>query len=204
MSFYSKLWCKLFGCQEFVDLKADLAQVRADLATVVIAVTGIAGQFPITVPAPDLGNVPRDVKVLTFPDMQVWAELPVSAVQNDVVDIEVWAKGTAGSNIEAFGLGPAGFVFDPAQFTYTGIVRGAEVIPWNSVDANEVNPGQLTIGGFAGGARGIIGDKPAHLFTIKLTVNTPNTVVGTITLDNYVDDIIDFTPKPLTLSVSLN
>lgn len=206
MNLFSKMWCKLFSCQDFVELKSDMTKVKADLATVVIAVTGIAGQFPVVVPEPvvDLGEMPRDLSVLVIPDMEVWVEAADDAKQNDVFEVEVWAKGTMGGTIEAFGFGPAGFVFDPAHLSFVGLVRGADTVPWNSVDANEVNPGELTVGGFAGGARGLIGDKPVHLFTIQLTVSTPTVVTSNISLNNYVDDIMDFLPKPLSFTVDLN
>lgn len=207
MNLFSKMWCKLFGCQEFIDLKADMSQVRADLATVVIAVTGIAAQFPIVIPEPvvDLGNMPEDIDALLTPDLTVWAEInPMPIAQNEVLNVEVWVKGTAGSSIEAFGFGPAGFVFNPAHFSYAGFVRGMQTIAWNSADANEVNPGELTIGAFAGGARGLVGDKPMHLFTIRLTVATPDVVASLITLDNYVDDVADLLPKPFSFTVDLN
>jgi hypothetical protein len=204
MNLFSKMWCKIFGCQDFVDLKADMAKAKSDLAQLVIITTGIAGQFPITVPPPNLGDVPRDVKVLTFPDMQIWAEYPAQAAQNDVLRVEVWVKATAGATMNAFGLGPAGFVFDPAHFSYANIIRGGDTIAWNTLDANEVNPGELTIGGFAGAARDIVGDKPVHLFTVELNVVAATTITSAITLDNYVDDIVDFLPKPLTLGVDLN
>jgi hypothetical protein len=206
MNLFSKMWCKLFGCQDFVDLKADVAQVKADLATVVIAVTGIAGQFPITIPAPvvDFGDMPAQLDALVIPDMEVWADCVDVAVQNDVVRVGVWAKGTAGSQIDAFGFGPAGFVFDPAHFSYVNIIRGADTVPWNTLDANEVNPGELTVGAFAGAARSLIGDKPMHLFTIELSVVAATTVTSTIRLDNFVDDIVDFVPKPLTFTIDLN
>lgn len=205
MSLFSKLWCQLFGCQDFVDLKADLAQVRSDLAVVVIAVTGIAGQFPIDIPVPvvDFGEMPAMLDALVTPDMTIWAEVSPIPQQAEVFEVQVWVKGTAGSSIEAFGFGPGGFVFEPAHFSYSGIVRGSDVIPWNSLDANEVTPGQLTIGAFAGAARGLIGDKPMHLFTIQLNVTTPD-VTSTIVMDNYVDDVADFLPKPFSFTVDLN
>ena len=229
MNLWQKMWCKLFGCPTFVahasdvsvikadmeivrpdvsTMKADVANLKTNLAAMVPILVGIAAQFPVTA---ELGTIPAEIDALGIPDMSVWFESVEAARVGDVVDVDIWAKFTVGAEVKAVGIGNpgaslVGISFDPAHFQFLEgqETRGLAVVDWGLFDVHENNPGQLTFGAAAGAARGIIGDKPVHLATIRLQVTTTDFVSTTIEMDNYVDSLIDCRPAPSITEVLLN
>lgn len=229
MNLWQKMWCKLFGCPKFVahalevttiktdmnvvrpdvaTIKADVANLKTNLAAMVPILVGIAAQFPVTA---ELGTIPAEIDALGIPDMSIWFESVEAAKVDDTLEVDIWAKFTVGAEVKALGIGNpgaglSGIIFDPnhLQFLEGQVVRGRDVVDWNLFDVVQNNPGQLTFGAAAGAARGIIGDKPVHLATIKFRVMTTTFVATVIQMDNFVDSLADCTPKPSVVEVLLN
>lgn len=225
MNLWQKVWCKIFDCPKFIAHKSklygeevsqpssenmwvDIRKIKSDMAAIVPILAGIAAQFPITA---DLGTLPAEIDALGIPDMSIWFESVEDAQLNDLIDIDIWAKFTVGAEVKAVGIGNpgaglAGITFNPAHFQFLEgqELRGGDIIDWGLFDVHENNPGQLTFGASAEAARGIIGDKPVHLATIRLQVTTTDFVSTVIQMDNYVDSLEDCRPKPSITEVLLN
>jgi len=229
MNLWQKMWCKLFNCPKFIahdlavstiktdmnvvrpdvaTIKTDVANLKTNLAAMVPILAGIAAQFPITA---DLGTLPAEIDALGIPDMSIWFESIEDAKLNDLIDVDIWAKFTVGAEVKAVGIGNpgvslAGIIFNPAHFQFLEgqETRGRDIIDWGLFDIHENNPGQLTFGASAGAARGIIGDKPVHLATIRLQVIATDFVLAPIQMDNYVDSLEDCRPKPCMTEILLN
>lgn len=208
MNLFQKMWCKIFDCEVFQTHQSDVAKLKTDMAAIVPIIVGIAAQFPITA---DLGTIPVEIEALGMPDMSIWFECADAANLDEVVEVDIWAKFTVGAEVVAVGIGNPGasllgITFDPAHFNFlTGQeTRGEDIVDWDLFGIEENNPGQLTFGATAGSARGVIGDKPIHLASIKLQVTTTDFVAAVIQMDNYVDSLADCRPKPATAEVLLN
>ncbi|MDH7512003.1 MAG: cohesin domain-containing protein [Clostridiales bacterium] len=98
--------------------------------------------------------------------------------------------------VRVFGLEMS---FDPDIFQYKEIASGNLTGGWTAVDANEISPGRLRIGGFAGGGSAIsTGSKGAlALVRLKVTAGNPSTNLGSqICVNHFTDDLSRFQPTP--------
>lgn len=179
-----------FENQPFGDLVTKVNKLDSDLMAMAVILTGIAGQFPITV---DTGEVVDKLNLLLKPQMSIWFEAG-DGKKDEAIDIPVYVKGENLWEIKAFGLN---FLFEADKFEFIGAQKGALTADWNGVAGNEASVGNATIGGFAGAGSPVIGDSAGVLFVIQLKVLVDGFVDTQMRIQDYVDDISEMKPQPL-------
>lgn len=105
--------------------------------------------------------------------------------------------------VRVFGLEMS---FDPQVFQYQEVVSGNLTDSWTAVDANEVSPGTLRIGGFAGGGTAIPKDSQGALVLVRLKVSAASSNNGQqnqICVDHFTDDLSGFQPAPACTTFTL-
>lgn len=94
------------------------------------------------------------------------------------------------------------FYYETSMFSYQGIeTLNCLTSDWSTVDADEISPGQVRIGGFAGSGSCIESTDNGCLVKVKLKVvcQCPGCMDGqqsTITIDSYTDELASFEPQP--------
>jgi len=99
-------------------------------------------------------------------------------------------------DVRVFGLEMS---FDARIFQFQGVAGGNLTGSWTAVDGNEVSPGTLRIGGFAGGGNPIARGSQGALALIQLKVtaaNYDNNQQSQICVHHYTDDLAVFQPAP--------
>lgn len=92
--------------------------------------------------------------------------------------------------------------YETSMFSYQGIeTLNCLTLDWSTVDADEISPGQVRIGGFAGSGSCIQSTDNGCLVKVKLKVicQCPGCVDGQqsiITIDSYTDELASFDPQP--------
>jgi len=94
------------------------------------------------------------------------------------------------------------FFYDTSMFSYQGIeTQNCLTSDWSTVDADEISPGQVRIGGFAGSGSCIESTDNGCLVAVRLkvTCQCPGCVDGQqsiITIDSYTDELASYDPRP--------
>lgn len=94
------------------------------------------------------------------------------------------------------------FFYDTSMFSYQGIeTQNCLTSDWSTVDADEISPGQVRIGGFAGSGSCIQSTDNGSLVAVRLKVacQCPGCVDGQqsiITIDSYTDELASYEPQP--------
>jgi hypothetical protein len=109
-------------------------------------------------------------------------------ITDPVIQVSVFGIGNPGEN-------EIGLSYDTLALRFVGVNKGDLIADWNTLDAYENQPGQVTIGGYAGGGTPAI-LQSGVLFTIDFEVMTEFTETD-IQLANYVDDLEGFIPEPI-------
>ncbi|MFQ5720922.1 MAG: cohesin domain-containing protein [Candidatus Aminicenantales bacterium] len=92
--------------------------------------------------------------------------------------------------------------YETSMFSYQGIeTQNCLTSDWTMVDANEITPGQVRAGGFAGSASCIQKTESGSLVIVKLKVTCQcglcqNGQQSTITINSYSDELKSYTPQP--------
>lgn len=92
--------------------------------------------------------------------------------------------------------------YETSMFSYQGIERqNCLTSDWSTVDADEISPGQVRIGGYAGSGSCINSTENGCLVVVKLqvTCQCPGCLDGqqsTITIDSYTDELASYDPQP--------
>jgi hypothetical protein len=92
--------------------------------------------------------------------------------------------------------------YETSMFSYQGIeALNCLTSDWSTVDADEISPGQVRIGGFAGSGSCIESTDNGCLVKVKLKVvcQCPGCVdaqQSIITIDSYTDELASFDPQP--------
>jgi len=186
----------LFQGQPFTDLVAKVDKISADMLIVVTAVTSMAH----TVNALDLPSLHAKLDLILLGDGSLTLPDTNGASIGEVVAVPVFFKGDPLLEISAFGFGGGGspgFAFNSAHFMFRGVTPGAFLTDWQGFDGNETNPGEVTIGGFAGGGTPIDGGQNGVLFYVNLEILVDTFTESQVRLDNYVDDVANFKPQPV-------
>jgi hypothetical protein len=105
--------------------------------------------------------------------------------------------------VRVFGLDMS---FDPQIFQYQEVASGDLTDSWTAVDANEVSPGTLRIGGFAGGGSAVSRDSRGALALVRLKVTGTNFSANQqseICLNHLADDLSEFQPAPACATFTL-
>lgn len=96
--------------------------------------------------------------------------------------------------IRVFGLDMS---FDPQIFQFSKVTSGNLTGSWAAVDGNEITPGTLRIGGFAGGAGSITQKSQGGLAIVHLQVKATNyshNQTAQVCIHHYTDDLAPFQP----------
>jgi hypothetical protein len=94
------------------------------------------------------------------------------------------------------------FFYDTSMFSYQGIeTQNCLTSDWSTVDADEISPGQVRIGGFAGSGSCIESTDNGCLVAVRLRVacQCPGCADGQqsiLTIDSYTDELASFDPQP--------
>jgi len=120
---------------------------------------------------------------------------PSSGGKGTTVSVTISIKGNL-EEIKAFGLE---LTFDANVFKYQSTITGSLTGSWAFVDGNEVNAGNLVVGGFMGSGTPIAIDSQGSLAIVKFEViyaGTDDGFTRQITIKNYIDGITGMKPEP--------
>jgi len=120
---------------------------------------------------------------------------PSSGGTGTVLDITISCVENS-KEIKTFGLE---MTYDPAIFQYESTGKGGLTGSWASVDGNEISPGKLIIGGFAGSGNPVVAGSSGSLAIVKIKVIYSGSDSGftrQISIDKYLDDIAGMSPSP--------
>ncbi len=127
---------------------------------------------------------------------------PSSAGADTLVTVSIIIQGNA-KEIRVFGMDAS---FDANMFEFQGVVKGDVTVSWANVDGNEVNPGELRIGGYMGGGSPVPAKGAGKLAEFKLKVTGRDYANGQqsqVSIKQYTDDIKGFTPEPVSVTFTL-
>lgn len=127
---------------------------------------------------------------------------PVTAAKDEVVSVSVIIKNNT-EEVRVFGLDMS---FDIRMFQYQDVRRGTLTGSWAEVDGNEVGPGSLKIGGFAGSGAPIPVSSEGTLAEIRLKVtggDYGNGQQSQVCIEQYTDDLAEFKPVPACSTFTL-
>ncbi len=123
---------------------------------------------------------------------------PSTGVSNDEIKVYI---NISNNQCQMCALGFDLF-YETSMFSYQGIERqNCLTSDWSTVDADEISPGQVRIGGYAGSGSCIESTDNGCLVVVKLkvTCQCPGCLDGqqsTITLDSYTDKLASYDPQP--------
>jgi hypothetical protein len=170
--------------------------------SVFVDIAGLgAGSYhgAIAVSDPGASNTPQKINVsleITSPPTDNAISLscsPASAKTGTIVSFPVKIRGNL-TKISVFGLD---MTFDSSIFQFHSTVKGSLTGGWAAVDGNEISPGTIKIGGFAGSASAIPAGSEGTIVIVKLKViSTASANKQTkVWIQNYIDDIQGLTPS---------
>ncbi len=127
---------------------------------------------------------------------------PTSAGADTLVTVSIIIRGNT-KEIRVFGMDAA---FDANMFEFQGVVKGDITESWANVDGNELNPGELRIGGYMGSGSPVPAKGAGKLAEFKFKVTGHNYANGQqsqVSIKQYTDDIAGFTPEPASVTFTL-
>lgn len=197
------------GIYEYVDINVPIpADVNND---------GIVNIFDIVSISPYFGKVSSDPQWSSVADVIADDEIDIfdlvfvasRITQTDISVMFNPSSGTSGTmlvvpvsidqnptGITAFGLD---MVYDTSMFSFQSVDRGRLTTDWYAVAGNEISPGNVRLGGFAGAANEIVQGSAGSIALISMEVTCSgcsNGQQGQLCIDNYVDHISQLTPMP--------
>ncbi len=123
---------------------------------------------------------------------------PSTGVYNDEILIHINISNNQ-CQMCAFGFD---LFYETSMFSYVGIeTQNCLTSDWSTVDADEIAPGQVRIGGFAGSGSCIESTDNGCLVVVRLVVTCqcPGCVDGqqsVISIDSYTDKLASYEPRP--------
>jgi|GEM_PF-1889813 len=122
---------------------------------------------------------------------------PTSGGTGTIVSVPVSIEGNE-EEITAFGI--YNFTFDSNMLQYLNVTKGSLTEEWYVVDGNEISPGNVRSGGFAGPADPPIKKRSVgsiEVFNLMVTCSgCMNGQQVQICIDNYVDGLSGIPPEP--------
>jgi hypothetical protein len=201
------------GIYEYVDIDV---QIPADVNN-----DGIVNIFDVASISAYFGKVSSDPQwnstVDMIPDDEIDIfDLVYVASRITQTDISVTfnpSSGTSGTSlvipvsidqnpigITAFGMD---MFYDTSMFSFQSVDRGRLNTDWYAVAGNEISPGNVRLGGFAGAASEIPQGSAGSIALISMEVTCSgcsNGQQGQLCIDNYVDHISQLTPMPYCIT----
>jgi hypothetical protein len=122
---------------------------------------------------------------------------PSAALYGDVIKVYINISSNQ-CQMSAFGFD---LFYETSMFSYQGIeIQNCLTSDWSLVDADEVSPGQVRIGGFAGSGSTIEATDNGCLVVVNLEVicQCPDCTDGqqsAITIDDYADELASYNPS---------
>lgn len=174
---------------QIADIAADVKKVLADMALMTVAVATLSQE----VAALDLGSLTDKIDMLLRPSLSIWTEETYFTAAPETVEVPVWVRGDPLGEITAFGFH---VLFDETKLRFISVEPGEATVAWGTANiaGNEAQPGDVIIGGYAGGAEAVIGSDVAEMVYITFEVLVDEDI--TIQLDAYVDDFTEMKPEP--------
>lgn len=120
---------------------------------------------------------------------------PATGGSGTIIRATVAVKGNA-KEVCAFGFD---LHFNPSVFKYVKTLRGPLTKVWTTVDGNEVQKGEMRVGGFAGAGKSIEEGSEGAIAVVKLRVacrECKDGAGGRVTVSNLMDDITKMKPAP--------
>jgi hypothetical protein len=123
---------------------------------------------------------------------------PSTGVYDDEIEVHI---NISNNQCQMCALGFDLF-YETSMFSYQGIdIQNCLTSDWSTVDADEISPGQVRIGGFAGSGSCIASTDNGCLVVVKLKVacQCPTCLDGqqsVITIDSYTDELASYDPQP--------
>lgn len=130
---------------------------------------------------------------------------PSTATYNDQITVDVNLSNNQ-CTMSAFGFD---LNFDAAMFTFLGIESlGTLIADWSMLDGNEINPGQVRIGGYSGMGTEISASTNGCLIKVRFQVTAQCGAYadgdqGVFTIDSYFDDLVSYLPQPTQATFTL-
>jgi hypothetical protein len=127
---------------------------------------------------------------------------PSSAGPDTIITVSAAIKGNS-EEIRVFGLE---MTFDTKMLQFQEVGKGSLNGGWAAVDANEISPGQLRVGGFAGGGTSIAKNSTGTLVNLKFKVTGQaygNGQQSQVCIAKYSDDISALKPDPACAAFTL-
>ena len=107
------------------------------------------------------------------------------------------------NEIKVFGLE---LHFDPNMFEYQGCSSGGLTGGWAAVDGNQISPGVVKVGGFAGSGKPIAVGSVGKIAVITLKVTGDsygNGAQNQLYITAYTDEIAGMSPNPAKTTFTL-
>jgi len=145
-----------------------------------------------------LARIEKKLNNVMRPESTIWAEHYIDT-STGYLFFEVWIKGESLREMTAWGID---LTYPAGSATYAQFIGGDLIATWLMKDANEVAPGLVRIGGAAGSGAPIVGTAIGKLFTLRFT--DLGTVNFAMTLENYVDDLAEMLPQPVSYAIIVN
>lgn len=177
----------LFLGQEFQGVKADIKKILADIGLLSVAMATLSQE----VAALDLGGLTSKVDMLLKPSQSIWTGSVSFQAAPEIVNVPVIVKGEPLAEITAFGFT---LLYDSAELRFVSATAGVGTASWQAVDGNETQPGQVIVGGFAGGGVAVAGENISEIVILQFEVLVDYDVPFQI--NTYVDDIAGMQPEP--------
>jgi hypothetical protein len=123
---------------------------------------------------------------------------PTQGTYDDVIDVYI---NISDNSCEMSALG-FDFFYDTSIFSYQAVsTQNCLTADWSMLDAYEISPGQVRIGGYAGSGSYIQSSDNGTLVIVSLRVicqcgDCSDGQQSTITIDDYNDDLASYVPQP--------
>jgi len=130
---------------------------------------------------------------------------PATATTNNVITVNVNLSGNTCA-MSSFGFD---LYYDDAMFTYQGIeADGTMISDWSMLDGNEINPGQVRIGGYSGMGTEISDSQSGCLIKVNFLVaaqcgSYSDGDQGVFSINSYFDDLVFYAPVPAQTTFTL-
>ena len=128
---------------------------------------------------------------------------PSSGSTNTTVNIPILVNNT-NQSITAYGLD---ITYNNTMLQYQSFNKGNLTIDWFTVDGNEISPGNVSAGGFAGAGTPVPLNSRGSIAIASFVVNCTGCSSGQqsqICIHSYVDDIANITPEPSCTQFTFN
>lgn len=196
------IFCQLFKCKAFTTLSAAVTGLVQSAADLLSKITGVEEKLTVIeskiqeimdkqFPLAEIQAIGLMVGLLLKPPLSIWLDVPQGA-HDETIEIAIAIKGEPLQENTSWGLD---FHFNPDFFSFVGVVKGELCESWANIAGNEIEPGVVRCGGYAGDGKPIIGETIGTIALVQLKVLASEGETD-VSIDAYVDGIENFIPLP--------